>query len=129
MANDNAASPTGEAKVKAAIIGLGSMGVGMALSLLRAGLDVTGFDIAPTPLQRLVEAGGHSAATPAEAASGADIVVSVVVNAAQTEAVLFGADGVAEAMPAGAVFIYRRPGGFTSTRRSRAVPPARRPAI
>ena len=45
------------------------------------------------------------AKTPAEAAKAADIVVSVVVNAAQTEAILFGAGGVAETLAKGAVFI------------------------
>jgi 3-hydroxyisobutyrate dehydrogenase len=88
-----------------AVIGLGSMGMGMAQSLLRAGLDVIGFDIAEAAVKSLVDVGGRGARTPAEAADGADIVVSVVVNGAQTEAVLFGPDGVGEAMPAGSVFI------------------------
>jgi len=90
---------------KAAVIGLGSMGFGMAQSLLRAGFAVAGFDVAPAALGQLAKAGGSPAATPAEAARGADVVVSVVVNAAQTEAILFGPDGCAEAMASGAVFI------------------------
>ena len=89
----------------AAVIGLGSMGFGMARSLKRAGLAVIGYDVTPAAVDRLVAEGGRGAGTPAEAASGADIVVSVVVNAVQTEAVLFGVKGVAEAMKAGAVFI------------------------
>ncbi|RWH19001.1 L-threonate dehydrogenase, partial [Mesorhizobium sp.] len=47
----------------------------------------------------------RGAASPAEAAEGADVVVSVVVNAAQTEAILFGTNGVAETMAEGAVFV------------------------
>src|SRR6185436_7903977 len=90
---------------RAAVIGLGSMGSGMAVSLLRAGFAVTGHDVAPAALDRLVAAGGRAAASPAAAAVGADVVVSVVVNAAQTEAVLFGDDGVADAMPPDSVFI------------------------
>jgi 3-hydroxyisobutyrate dehydrogenase len=90
----------------AAVIGLGSMGLGMARSLRRRGLDVAGYDVVPQVVARFVaEDGGRAAATPAEAAAGADIVVCVVVNAAQTEAVLFGPDGVADVMPIGAVFI------------------------
>jgi 3-hydroxyisobutyrate dehydrogenase len=54
---------------------------------------------------RFVAEGGQGAKTPAEAARTADIVVSVVVNAAQTEAILFGKDGVAETLPKDAVFI------------------------
>jgi 3-hydroxyisobutyrate dehydrogenase len=88
-----------------AVIGLGSMGLGMATSLLRAGFAVQGCDVAPNSVARLVEAGGSAAATPAEAAKGADIVVSVVVNAAQTEAVLFGEHGAAETMAPGSVFV------------------------
>ncbi len=88
-----------------AVVGLGSMGFGMAQSLLRAGFDVAGCDVARAAVDRLVALGGRGAATPAEAASDAGIVVSVVVNAAQTEAVLFGEHGAAAAMPAGAVFV------------------------
>jgi putative dehydrogenase len=99
-------APASESQARrAAVIGLGSMGSGMAMALLRGGLDVAGFDVAPAAVERFVTAGGRGAPTPAEAAAGADIVVSVVVNAAQTEAILFGPDGVAEAMPAGAVFV------------------------
>ncbi|THK39256.1 NAD(P)-dependent oxidoreductase [Ensifer sp. MPMI2T] len=89
----------------AAVIGLGSMGFGMAQSLKRAGLAVVGYDVAPAAVARFVAEGGSGAGTLAEAVRDADIVASVVVNAAQTEAVLFGPDGIAEAMKPGAVFI------------------------
>ena len=82
----------------AAVIGLGSMGFGMAQSLLRAGFAVAGYDPASVALDRLAAAGGRAAASPGDAARGADVVVAVVVNADQTEAVLFGADGCADAM-------------------------------
>ena len=90
---------------RAAVIGLGSMGSGMAGSLLRAGFSVAACDVNPEAVARLRDAGGIAAANPAEAAQGADVVVSVVVNAAQTEAVLFGENGAAAAMPEGAVFV------------------------
>ena len=96
---------SGGGRRKAAVIGLGSMGLGMALSLLRAGFDVTGCDVSPASVARLVEAGANAARSPAEAARDAGIVVSVVVNAAQTEQVLFGEGGAASAMKPGAVFI------------------------
>ncbi|UNC14062.1 NAD(P)-dependent oxidoreductase [Acidiphilium multivorum] len=89
----------------AAVIGLGSMGGGMAAALLRAGFAVRGFDVVPANLDRLAGGGGAPAASPEAAARGAEIVVSVVVNAEQTEAVLFGAAGCAAAMAPGAVFI------------------------
>jgi putative dehydrogenase len=88
-----------------AVIGLGSMGFGMATSLQKAGLAVTGFDIADASLARFAQTGGKVAKTPAAAAQDAEIVVCVVVNAAQTEEILFGADGVAQAMSPTGVFI------------------------
>jgi 3-hydroxyisobutyrate dehydrogenase len=91
--------------VKVAVIGLGSMGLGMARSLIRAGHAVTGCDVSQEARSRLMAHGGHAASTPAEAASEADIVVTVVVNAAQTEMVLFGAAGAVEAMKSGTVVI------------------------
>src|ERR1700758_1484909 len=72
---------------KIAVIGLGSMGFGMATSLKRAGFEVTGCDVAAESVDRFVKAGGKGAGTPAEAARTADIVFSVVVNAAQTETI------------------------------------------
>src|SRR5439155_25765005 len=93
------------AKPHVAVIGLGSMGFGMATSLRRAGFDVTGCDVSADSVARFVADGGHGARIPAEAAKAADVVVSVVVNAAQTETILFGAGGVAETLAKGAVFI------------------------
>src|SRR5260370_10292667 len=93
------------AKPRIAVIGLGSMGFGMATSLKRAGFEVTGCDVASDAVARFVADGGKGAKTPAEAANGADIVVSVVLNAAQTEAILFGKDGVTETLAKDAVFV------------------------
>jgi putative dehydrogenase len=77
----------------------------MAVSLLKAGFDVVGHDLATAAVDRFIAQGGRAAASPATAVAGADVVVSVVVNGAQTEAVLFGDGGVADAMPAGSVFV------------------------
>ncbi len=88
-----------------AVIGLGSMGLGMARSLLRSGARVAGCDIDAGAVSRLREAGGDAATDPAAAADGAGVALIVVVNAAQTEAVLFGERGAAAAMPAGGVVV------------------------
>ncbi|NIA70946.1 NAD(P)-dependent oxidoreductase [Pelagibius litoralis] len=93
------------AKTRVGVIGLGSMGFGMAVSAQKAGLEVVGFDLAAERRDALVAEGGSVAASLRELAGGVDVLVSVVVNAAQTEAVLFGPDGVAEVMPEGAVFV------------------------
>jgi 3-hydroxyisobutyrate dehydrogenase len=90
---------------RVAVIGLGSMGFGMAQSLRRAGFEVVGCDVSAAPLKRFREAGGQVARTPALAAEGAEAVISVVVSAAQTEAALFGPEGAGETLATGAVFI------------------------
>jgi putative dehydrogenase len=85
------------------VIGLGSMGWGAALSLLRAGFTVRGVDLNAAVLERFAAAGGVAARSPAEGAAGASAVFTFVVNAAQTEAVLLGSDGAAAAMAPGAL--------------------------
>ncbi len=85
-------------------IGLGAMGMGMARTLIKAGFRVQGYDIHPTAIHTLVEAGGYGAASVTEAAKEADALVIMVVNAEQAEQVLFGA-GAAEALPPGSVVI------------------------
>jgi putative dehydrogenase len=93
------------AKPPIAVIGLGSMGFGMATSLKRAGFEVTGYDVAGEAVARFVADGGKGAKSPARAAHQAGIVICVVLNAAQTETVLFGKDGVAETLVKDAVFV------------------------
>ena len=79
------------------------MGMGIAASLLRAGFDVAGCDVSPEARARFAALGGAAVATPAEAARGAGVVICVVVNADQTQAVLFGPGGAAAQMAAGSV--------------------------
>lgn len=88
-----------------AVVGLGSMGMGMARSLLRHGHSVTGCDVNPAAVQALTADGGIGVGTPALAAENADIAIVVVVNAEQTETVLFGADGAVAAMKPGSIII------------------------
>ncbi|MBY0613785.1 MAG: NAD(P)-dependent oxidoreductase [Beijerinckiaceae bacterium] len=98
-------SDSSSGRPRIAVIGLGSMGFGMATSLKAAGFEVTGCDVAAASVERFVTSGGLGADTPAEAARGCGIVVSVVLNAAQTEMILFGEHGAASTMAKGAVFI------------------------
>jgi L-threonate 2-dehydrogenase len=87
------------------IIGLGAMGGGMAASLRRAGWQVHAVDARPGVADAFAAQGGVACRSPAELAQHCDVIVSVVVNAAQTESVLFGPDGCAAAMKAGSVFV------------------------
>lgn len=89
---------------KAVVVGLGSMGMGMAKSLVRGGFDVTGADIDRSRVEELVEAGG-SDRDPAQAAADAEVLVCVVLNATQSREVLFGEAGLARRLKPGAVIV------------------------
>jgi len=91
------------------VIGLGAMGMGMAQSLRRAGHLVHVFDVRADVAQKFAAEGGVACSTLADIAKASDVLVSVVVNAAQTESVLFG-DGTAQSgcvphLKAGSVFV------------------------
>lgn len=87
------------------VIGLGAMGKGMAGSLRRAGYKVHVADVRMEAANDFVKEGGVACSSPAEVAEHCEIIVSVVVNAAQTEEVLFGKNGAAASMKKGSVFI------------------------
>ena len=93
------------------LVGLGAMGAGMAASLRRAGMAPHVFDIRPGVAEAFAQQGGTACASVAELAAACDVVVSVVVNAQQTEQVLFGDSasggvaGAASAMKPGSVFV------------------------
>ncbi|GIL26872.1 NAD(P)-dependent oxidoreductase [Actinocatenispora comari] len=69
-------------------IGLGIMGAPMAANLVRAGFEVTGFDLDQTAVDALVAAGGKGAASAPEAAAGAEIVATMVPADPQVRAVV-----------------------------------------
>jgi L-threonate 2-dehydrogenase len=87
------------------LIGLGAMGSGMAQSLRRAGHRVHVFDVRREAAEAFAKQGGVACASLAELGAACEVVVSVVVNAAQTEAVLFGEEGCAAHMKPGSVFV------------------------
>lgn len=87
-----------------AFVGLGAMGLPMARHLVEAGFPVRGYDLRPESRAALVAAGGRRAETLAQAAEGADILLLMVVNAAQAEDVLFGR-GALDALAADAAVI------------------------
>jgi 2-hydroxy-3-oxopropionate reductase len=81
-------------------IGLGIMGGPMAANLVKAGFDVVGYNRSPEPVQRLVEQGGRGAGSLAEAVRDADVVVTMVPDSPDVEAVALGEDGIyAQAKP------------------------------
>jgi 3-hydroxyisobutyrate dehydrogenase-like beta-hydroxyacid dehydrogenase len=90
--------------MKVGVVGLGSMGMGAALSLRRAGLDVVGCELRQAAWAELEASGGTAVATPAEIGA-CDAAIIFVVNAAQAEAVLFGPQGCLDGLAPNAVVL------------------------
>ncbi len=88
------------------VVGLGSMGMGTAQSLVRSGFDTYGFDLNVDACARLTEAGAVATGPSALPYAGQlDALLLLVVNGAQVESVLFGQGGVAEAMRPGSLVV------------------------
>jgi 2-hydroxy-3-oxopropionate reductase len=86
---------------RVAFAGLGIMGAPMAANLVRAGLEVAVYTRTREKAERFAAEhdGARAAATPADAAEGADAFVSIVPDAPQVEEVLLGEEGAIEALP------------------------------
>ena len=97
-------------------IGLGIMGLPMAGHLLKAGYDLQVYNRTQSKADELVAAGAKRANTPAEAAAGADIVITIVSDSPQVEHVVFGENGAFGAMSEGALLIDMSSISATATR-------------
>jgi 3-hydroxyisobutyrate dehydrogenase len=86
-------------------LGLGTMGAAMAANIARAGFGVTAWNRSPDRAPELGDLGVERAATPADVARATDIVVVCVSDTPDVEAILFGADGLAEGAAAGSLVI------------------------
>ena len=86
-------------------IGLGIMGLPMASNLVKAGFDVVGYNRSSAKLELLKASGGRGAASPAEAAAEADVVVTMLPDSPDVEAVMRGSSGVFAGAKAGALVI------------------------
>lgn len=91
-------------KCKVAVVGLGSMGYGIASSCLRDGHTVWGVDISPEQTAKFRDQGGQARAL-SDAMGELDAVAVVVLNAEQTETVLFGDEGMVTHLSAGSVVV------------------------
>jgi 3-hydroxyisobutyrate dehydrogenase-like beta-hydroxyacid dehydrogenase len=87
------------------VIGAGAMGGAVVARLVGVGVPTVARDILPAAQDAAVRLGAIPAATPAELARVCDIVILLVVDAAEVETVLFGAHGAAAALAPGAVVL------------------------
>ena len=81
------------------------MGMGVARSLLRAGFTVAACDVREEARAAIEAAGGTAYATPAEVGKSSAIVITLVVNAEQTDSVLFGPGGAVETLAPGSAIV------------------------
>jgi 3-hydroxyisobutyrate dehydrogenase-like beta-hydroxyacid dehydrogenase len=86
-------------------VGLGDMGQVIVPRLLAAGHDVIGWNRTPGKDADLVAAGMSVAPTPADAARGADAVLSIVTDAAAVREVALGPDGIRDGLGSDAVYV------------------------
>lgn len=90
--------------VKIAFIGLGQMGVPMAVNLMKAGFKVTGFDLSEKAVAALVEAGGEAAANVADAIRDCDRIITMLPNGKIVQQVLLD-DDIYKQAPAGSLLL------------------------
>jgi 3-hydroxyisobutyrate dehydrogenase len=100
-----AGSQRWENSVNVAFLGLGRMGAPMARHVLDAGHDLRVWNRTTDKAAELVAAGAAAAASPAEAARGADVVVTMLADPDAVREVLLGPDGVAEGATEGTLVI------------------------
>ena len=87
-------------------VGLGIMGAPMALKLIEAGFSLKVYNRTDRPrVQRVVDAGAKRVATPAAAAKGSDVIITIVTDTPDVEEVILGEDGVRETARVGATVI------------------------
>jgi len=87
------------------LIGLGAMDAGMANSMRRAGDNDHVYDIRPEAVSAFIADGGMACGSAPSVADACPIVISVLINADQTEQLLFGASGMAAHMQPGNTFV------------------------
>ncbi len=86
-------------------IGLGIMGLPMAANLAKAGHDVTGYNRSPAAMERLVAQGGRSASSVSHAVEGAEVVITMLPDSPDVEAVMLGEGGVIDSAAPGTLLI------------------------
>ena len=93
------------AKKKIGFIGLGAMGLPMAKNLIKAGYDLTVHDLNPQPVEEIVSLGAQKAGSPADAAKGVEVIITMLPADDEVKAVALGSEGVLEGAGKGSVFI------------------------
>ncbi len=108
-------------EVSVAVLGTGIMGSGMARNLLRAGFSVRVWNRSPEKALPLAAAGASPAATPLEAVSAANVVITMLTDGAAVEDVMGGRSGALAAMPPTSLWLQMSTVGIAATERLQAL--------
>ncbi|MXY27073.1 NAD(P)-dependent oxidoreductase [Candidatus Poribacteria bacterium] len=90
---------------KVGLIGVGNMGMGMSRNILKAGHELTVYDVRSEPLEVLAKEGAYTAASPREVGNAAESVFIMVLNVEQVKAALLGEGGLLAGLKPGATII------------------------
>ena len=90
---------------KVGLIGVGNMGMGMSKNILKAGHELTVYDVRPEPLETLAKEGARAATSPREVGTAADSVFTMVLNVEQVKALLLGEEGLLAGLKPGSTVI------------------------
>lgn len=90
---------------KIGFVGLGHMGLPMAINLIKAGHQVIGYDLQASALQQLADVGGHIAANLSEIAKGQEVIITMLQKGEQVLQVCLGEEGLFKKATAGTLFI------------------------
>ncbi len=90
---------------KVGLIGVGNMGMGMSRNILKAGHELTVYDVRPEPLETLAQEGAYTATSPREVGAAADTVFIMVLNVEQVKAALLTEDGLLAGLKPGGTVI------------------------
>jgi len=97
-------------------VGLGRMGSGMAQRILARGHDLAVYDVMTDRTVELAGAGARAASSIADVCNGRDVVITMLAEDAHVHAVAFGAGGLCESLPAGAVHLAMGTYGIATIR-------------
>lgn len=91
--------------MRVGVIGLGDMGSGLAKNLIKAGFEVSGYDLLDHRMQAFTEMGGIAAENPGAVGQGAEAVFVMVMKGSQAREVILGGGGLVETMPKGGTIL------------------------
>lgn len=103
--------------MKIGFIGLGIMGEPMAYNLLKAGYDLAVFNRTPSRMERLLREGALAAGSPRELGESCDVVITIVADSPDVEAVVLGENGILAGLRPGGVVIDMSTISIAVTRR------------